>query len=258
MPPGADGERREKSEARLEFSSIRAGSESGETSATPSSVQVDSRVNINHLIGFLTMEGDAWGGAGAVPYCVHDGKVLFLMQQTKGGKKEGTLIDFGGARDDTVDANVRYCAAREFTEETAGLFTTSYLSVLVDQLSSLDQQGIESSPIIHGEIAHCMELVEEANAKQYIAVTDLKASEWYASYAIKIPYSDLTLQNHFYGDVSKRKVRIFYWVCAQHLRAMLQRRETLEGLPLHERVFCLKNLDSLVEIITTNEFPSPC
>lgn len=192
------------------------------------------------------MDSDDWGGAGTIPYCIHEGRVLFLLQQTKGGKKEGTLIDFGGARDDAKDSSVRYCASREFTEETAGLFTTSSLEEAVEAFRSLDQAGIESSPLLQKEVDTCMKLVEDANSKQHWAITDRVESKWYASFAIQIPYSDLVLQNHFYGDASKRKVRIFYWLSTEDFVALLQRKAMFSDLPLNERVHCLNSLEMLI------------
>ena len=209
-------------------------------------------VNSCHQV-LLRMDSDDWGGAGTIPFCVHEGRVLFLLQQTKGGKKEGTLIDFGGARDDSKDTSVRYCAAREFTEETAGLFTTASLSKDVASLNCLSQSAIESSPLIQKEVDSCMALVDEAYSRQLWAVTDRVNSEWYVSFAIRIPYSDLVLQNEFYGDESKRKVRIFYWVTASVFTSLLQRKTTFQNLPLHERVHCLNSLESLISKIVASE-----
>jgi hypothetical protein len=47
---------------------------------------------------------------------------LFLFHQTFEGKKQGTLVDFGGAVEEGED--LVYSAAREWAEETLGLFLT--------------------------------------------------------------------------------------------------------------------------------------
>jgi len=49
---------------------------------------------------------------------------MFLFHQTFEGQKVGTLIDFGGAVEEGEE--ITYAAAREWAEETLGLFSYEY------------------------------------------------------------------------------------------------------------------------------------
>jgi hypothetical protein len=199
------------------------------------------------------MDTDNWDGAGAMPYCVHEGKVYFLLQETKGGKKEGKLVDFGGGRNKEVDSDILVCGAREFSEETAGLFTTSTLSQDVEEMASLDRHTIEQSPIVKKETERCLALFKEAQAKQYVVTTDLNHPSWYASFAIRISHSDLHLQNAFFADPAKHKVRVFQWVIADAFISLLDHKSDVNSFPLHRRIFALKNVKKLVQRINSEE-----
>jgi len=59
-------------------------------------------------------------GAGVIPFCVKDGKVLFLFHKPFSGRKAGFLVDFGGGSED--GESYRQTAAREFVEETDTMF----------------------------------------------------------------------------------------------------------------------------------------
>lgn len=200
-----------------------------------------------------TEHDNNWDGAGALPYCIHDGKVYFLFQETKGGKKEGTLVDFGGGRNSTKDSSLMYCGAREFTEETAGLFTTSSLASDIEKLDLLDHHGIEESDIVLRELENCMESVIRAHSKGYMVTTSQKMDLWYASFAIQIAHSSLAEQNRFFGNLSKRKVRVFEWVHSDTLLELLRRKQGAHRLPLHERVHMLIGLEELVIKIVDQE-----
>lgn len=195
------------------------------------------------------MSDDRWDGAGTVPYSVEDGKVYFLLQETRGGKKEGYLVDFGGGRKQGVDYSLSFCAAREFSEETAGLFTADDPNALATELAKLDHHAIEEHQSVKYEVIRCHELVKDAEKLAHCATSDKKRNSWYASYAIRLPHRDLTIQNQFFGDSSLRKVREFHWIESSILIKLLK-RETVDGyLPLHGRVFCLTNLPELVKSI---------
>lgn len=196
-----------------------------------------------------SMDNDNWNGAGAVPYSVEGGKVYFLLQETKGGKKEGYLVDFGGGRKKGVDYSLSFCAAREFSEETAGLFTADDPKALATELAILDHHAIEEHQSVKNEVLKCHELVKQAEQLSHCATSDTNRSPWYGSYAIRLPHRDLTAQNVFFGDSSLRKVRVFHWI-ESSLFTRLLNRETIAGtLPLHERLFCLLNLPELTKSI---------
>lgn len=60
--------------------------------------------------------------AGIIPYTVQPGgRALFLLQHLQNGTRANLLSDFGGRREDT-DSDVFATAAREFSEETNGVF----------------------------------------------------------------------------------------------------------------------------------------
>jgi hypothetical protein len=59
-------------------------------------------------------------GAGVLPYALHEGRVLFLFHKTFSGRRAGLLVDFGGGAQAAETAFET--AAREFVEETEGLF----------------------------------------------------------------------------------------------------------------------------------------
>lgn len=63
-------------------------------------------------------------GAGVLPFAVDErGAVHFLFHRTFRGKKQGSLIDWGGAVDATDwMRGPMWTAAREFSEEMEGLF----------------------------------------------------------------------------------------------------------------------------------------
>jgi 8-oxo-dGTP pyrophosphatase MutT (NUDIX family) len=59
-------------------------------------------------------------GAGVLPFALHAGRVLFLLHKTFSGRRTGLLVDFGGGARSGESAFET--AAREFVEETEGLF----------------------------------------------------------------------------------------------------------------------------------------
>lgn len=187
-----------------------------------------------------------------MPYCVEGDKVYFLFQETKGGKKEGYLVDFGGGRKKGEDDSLMHCAAREFTEETAGLFTTDDVKTLTTELGNTNEHDAAWDPIIKKEVEKCLELVNVANHRGYVATTDLN-QRWYASYAIQLKNCDLALHNEFFGNKAMRKVRVFQWVEGSVLLQLLKRQKVEGFLPLHPRVFALLECEPLVLRIISEE-----
>ena len=59
-------------------------------------------------------------GAGLLPFTLHEGRLLFLFHKTFSGRRAGLLVDFGGGSQ--ADETACETAAREFVEETEGLF----------------------------------------------------------------------------------------------------------------------------------------
>ncbi len=59
-------------------------------------------------------------GASVIPFCVHDGQVLFLFHKTFSGSRAGCLVDFGGGAE--PGESHRQTAMREFIEETETMY----------------------------------------------------------------------------------------------------------------------------------------
>jgi len=59
-------------------------------------------------------------GAGVLPFALHAGQVRFLFHKTFSGRRAGLLVDFGGGA--RMGETAIEAAAREFVEETEGLF----------------------------------------------------------------------------------------------------------------------------------------
>jgi hypothetical protein len=206
------------------------------------------------------MEGDNWDGAGAIPYCFHENQVLFLLQETKGGKKEGKLVDFGGGRKTGVDTDLMVCGAREFTEETAGLFTTETVEEDCTAMEFLDFNGIEACPSVKREVERCLSLVKKAKDQGLVWHSNLKKIKFYASFALEINYTDLKAQNSFFSRPSVKKVRVFQWVPSDIFLSLIKAKkgQGVQGwLPLHNRLFCLENLVPIIErIVSMHKSPT--
>lgn len=68
------------------------------------------------------LSGCELNAAGIVPYTeTPGGGMRFLLQDILNGTRAGKLSDFGGRREAT-DEDIFATAAREFTEETGGVF----------------------------------------------------------------------------------------------------------------------------------------
>lgn len=65
-------------------------------------------------------------GAGVIPFCKYNDRLLFLLTRSFTGRKAGFLNDFGGGCDPGED--YRQTAMREFVEETETLFFSTELS----------------------------------------------------------------------------------------------------------------------------------
>jgi 8-oxo-dGTP pyrophosphatase MutT (NUDIX family) len=59
-------------------------------------------------------------GAGVIPFCMKDGRVLFLFHKTFSGRRAGRLVDFGGGGEE--GESHRQTAIREFLEETETMY----------------------------------------------------------------------------------------------------------------------------------------
>jgi 8-oxo-dGTP pyrophosphatase MutT (NUDIX family) len=71
--------------------------------------------------GTPTLSGIEIRAAGVIPFCRHDGRLMFFMQDMTNGSRVGQLCDFGG-RSEADDADLFFTAARELEEETSAVF----------------------------------------------------------------------------------------------------------------------------------------
>jgi 8-oxo-dGTP pyrophosphatase MutT (NUDIX family) len=93
-------------------------------------------------------------GAGIIPFCVNDGRVLFLFHKTFSGRRAGQLVDFGGGREQ--GESHRQTAIREFIEETETMFfsenihaaelTRERIQAQTPLLESLFDRTLQSHP----------------------------------------------------------------------------------------------------------------
>ena len=77
----------------------------------------------NHTI-IINNQNYPCKAGGILPYTIINNNVYFLLQKQfnkKTTNKQSLYSDFGGKREKT-DPNIRYTAAREFSEETNGIF----------------------------------------------------------------------------------------------------------------------------------------
>lgn len=79
-------------------------------------------IKLSHIKGTHIIAGINVAAAGVVPYVNVRGRgILFLLQDHANGTRAGLLSDFGGRREPS-DVDPFVTAAREFNEETNGLF----------------------------------------------------------------------------------------------------------------------------------------
>jgi len=110
--------------------------------------------NTKFLVSNLQIKS-SYSGAGVIPYIILNQQPHLLFHRKKRGKKVGYLIDFGGGRAKSDHGDPIKTAAREFAEETGGIFW------------NLSKEQLESYKLLHNEdVEHSQHVREAADAFQ--------------------------------------------------------------------------------------------
>eukprot|EP01118_Nematostelium_gracile_P001063 TRINITY_DN1105_c0_g1_i1.p1 TRINITY_DN1105_c0_g1~~TRINITY_DN1105_c0_g1_i1.p1 ORF type:complete len:183 (-),score=57.40 TRINITY_DN1105_c0_g1_i1:88-636(-) len=159
--------------------------------------------------------------AGILPFAIHDGEMYFLFHRTFVGKKMGTLIDMGGGISKEDNKDIKRTAAREFSEETAGLYFSEDPEA---DAEFLHQDNMTESDMQQGRVVReCTERVFEMLQKQPVWVFG-----GYKLHVLEIPYHDLKALNKAFEKAPKK--REFLWV---HVNDIIQNKTVY---PLFARV----------------------
>jgi len=178
-----------------------------------------------------------YSGAGAMPFCLHEGEVFFLVHRKFEGKKKGTLIDCGGGRKkgETLGQTV----SREFSEETFGLFTTPNLdqdAKLLDMYDEIEAQGV--AHVLDGT-AFIMQKI--SSEKIWVGHTQ---SNSYYMFVFQIEHRELGLINEAFKK-GKIVTREFLWISGKKILS------NELPLPLFNRLQGIVNLHEIVGDITS-------
>jgi hypothetical protein len=200
-------------------------------------------------------------GAGVVPFAVLEREpgdeasvsqeVMVLFHTKEVGKKVGYLVDFGGGvGEDEGDDSAVAVAAREMSEETAGVFDLSPDELARQPIAS--NRAVQASPLTtlatgrllarllkglghYGEVAARVEEEEGGDGdKVWHGSTD---EGGYEVFFVRMPYVSADELNQLFA-VSDRRCR-FQWVPLNEL---------VEGrppLPLHPRLVAIHGLPAI-------------
>lgn len=97
----------------------------------------------NHFININNQKHQCRAG-GILPYTIVNNKLWFLLQ--KSGTKKKLYSDFGGKREED-DKNIMYTAAREFSEETNGIFY--YNQIFKDTKNNIKKSTIITESLLN-------------------------------------------------------------------------------------------------------------
>ncbi|MES9972208.1 MAG: hypothetical protein ABW092_19415 [Candidatus Thiodiazotropha sp.] len=149
-------------------------------------------------------------GAGVIPFCVREGRVLFLFQSTFSGRKAGYLIDFGGGFG--IGEGYRATAVREFVEETETMYFAEDLKRAHRGTDQINQQ----IPIVDTLFDNTLSIYPDWWCRR------LHPKSW-RTYFIEFPYRDVDLLNREWQEdmVGRfKKRRELNWITAEELLAI--------------------------------------
>jgi 8-oxo-dGTP pyrophosphatase MutT (NUDIX family) len=157
--------------------------------------------------------------AGVLPYALHEGRVLFLFHKTFSGRRAGLLVDFGGGAQAAETAFET--AAREFVEETEGLF-------LAPDLRRASRVGDEYRRQFR-EMQALLARTQEAHANWWCRrhVQPGKQAKDWCTYFVEVGYRDVAGMNAAWAaDAGRRfkKRRELLWVPADQLLEIFTRQ----------------------------------
>jgi 8-oxo-dGTP pyrophosphatase MutT (NUDIX family) len=176
-------------------------------------------------------------GAGVLPFALHEDRLLFLFHRTFSGRRAGLLVDFGGGSQAAETAIET--AAREFVEETEGLFLAPDTRRAARAGSEYRRQFREMQALlVRTQEAHadwwCRRLVQPGK----------QAKDW-RTYFVEVGYRDVSAMNAAWAaDAGRRfkKRRELLWMPADQLLEIFARRPE----QLWKRV---RELDSAPDVI---------
>jgi 8-oxo-dGTP pyrophosphatase MutT (NUDIX family) len=158
-------------------------------------------------------------GAGVLPFTLHEGRVLFLFHKTFSGRRAGLLVDFGGGS--RTDETAFETAAREFVEETEGLF-------LAPDIRQASRAGSEYRRQFR-EMQTLLARTQEAHADWWCRrqMQPGKPARDWRTFFVEVSYRDVAAMNAAWAtDAGRRfkKRRELLWVPAKPLLEIFARQ----------------------------------
>jgi 8-oxo-dGTP pyrophosphatase MutT (NUDIX family) len=158
-------------------------------------------------------------GAGVLPFALHEGQVRFLFHKTFSGRRAGLLVDFGGGAQ--AGESAFQTAAREFVEETEGLF-------LAPDIRKACRAGSEYRRQLQ-DMQTLLVQTREEHADWWCRrrVPPGKPAKDWRTYFVEVAYRDVTGMNAAWaaddgGRFKKR--RELLWVPAERLLEIFARQ----------------------------------
>jgi hypothetical protein len=175
-------------------------------------------------------------------------RVVVLFHTKEVGKKVGYLVDFGGATsDDEGDDAALAVAARELSEETAGVFDLTPDELAQQPIAS--NRAVQASPLTTLAAQRLLPRLEQGLAHLSGGGDAVAADRvWHGSthsggyevFFVRVPYFSADRLNELFS-VSDRRCR-FQWV---GLDALLPDSPTPPPLPLHPRLVAIHRLPDI-------------
>jgi len=158
-------------------------------------------------------------GAGVLPFVLHAGQVRFLLHKTFSGRRAGLLVDFGGGA--RVGETAFENAAREFVEETEGLF-------LAPDIRQAARAGGEHQRQLQDMQALLVRMQDE-HPDWYCRrrVPPGKPARDWRTFFVELAYRDVAAMNAAWAaDAGRRfkKRRELLWVPAEQLLEIFARQ----------------------------------
>jgi 8-oxo-dGTP pyrophosphatase MutT (NUDIX family) len=158
-------------------------------------------------------------GAGVLPFALHEGRLLFLFHKTYSGRRAGLLVDFGGGAKTAETAFET--AAREFVEETEGLFLAPDIRLAARTGSEYQRQLREMQVLLSR--------TQQAHADWWCRrhVQPGKPARDWRTFFVEVGYRDVAVLNAAWAaDAGRRfkKRRELLWVHVDPLLEIFARQ----------------------------------
>lgn len=168
--------------------------------------------------------------AGIIPYCIHENKLYFLLQQTKHPVKKKLMgwNDFGGKQIDKWESTAN-TAAREFSEETSCLF---YLNENKNEKHDEYYNMLKNNNSVNYNDDHATvlkQLIPESQKFYHDKITEFiipihaSSKETYITYFVNvgyIPESDLPQAEDIHIDYDFRYIRECKWFTIDEINSL--------------------------------------